>query len=59
MTNYEKIKQMMVEELAKFMLECNSSFQPCEICSKDICINCGSDKCEKQVIKYLESEAKL
>lgn len=51
MTNYEKIKNMSVEEMAKFM-DIHSNY-PCRHC-----IGCESNiDCEQGIRKWLESEA--
>ena len=46
MTNFEKIKNMSVEELARII---NS----CEYCAYD---NCGWLPCEQGITKYLNQE---
>ena len=51
MTNYEKIKNLSVEEMARFMDIHN--IYPCRHC-----IGCeNSSSCEQGIKKWLESEA--
>lgn len=53
-TNFDRIKDMTVEEMAEFMFDCNSSFPPCDgVCETDYCRSCGTDKCKKQVLSWL------
>jgi len=47
MTNYEKIKQMSIDEMAEFIGEC-------DYCNNDLECNGNCDECCK---KWLESEA--
>lgn len=53
MTNFERIKGMSVEELAKFIaVPCECEVDP----EVDGYIECENDLCIKRLIKYLESE---
>jgi hypothetical protein len=54
MTNYEKIKNMTVEEMAKFLDELTDR------CNASMCIDCPLCKglfcCAKEIIYWLNSE---
>jgi len=53
-TNYEKIKNMSIEELANFLdSNLNAYFCP----QPANCIKCGGD-CEQRLIEWLQQETK-
>ena len=58
MTNFEKIKQMSVEDMAKFFIDDSSNIDFCKMCENkceyDIAKFTG---CEHAIQKWLESEA--
>ena len=59
MTNYEKIKNMTLEEMARFF--CNSGVNPGSRCSDHRCSKFDHSFCETLVNpfrEYLNSEAK-
>lgn len=56
MTNYDRIKQMSIEEMAKFLNDyCDGA---CECCVFRRNANCyvNSDKCKLGIEEWLESE---
>ena len=63
MTNYEKIKAMSVEEMAKWIDIADSALNPCNYCKyyANCAPHCRSIKqsmdCIKAIANYLESEA--
>lgn len=53
MTNFERIKAMSVEELARLIaIPCECNVDP----EVDGYIECGNDLCIKRLTEYLESE---
>ena len=52
MTNYERIKDMSVEEFAEEFSERND----CAFCKLDIGQSCETTGCKQGYIQYLESE---
>lgn len=59
MTNYEKIKNMSVEEMAERISNIGdeTSGYFCDMCPCRSIVNCAWD-CEKHLQEWLESEAK-
>ena len=58
MTNYERIKNMSVEEMAEFLcdnFECNI----CPAFDGNYCPNSNIKICSKAMKKHLESEAEI
>lgn len=51
LTNFDRIKNMTIEELAEFIEICNASFPPCYNCPSER--NCGTDNCNKHVCSWL------
>jgi hypothetical protein len=52
MTNFDKIKGMSVEELAKFLATpCECDVDP----KKDGCVECGNELCIERIVKWLNS----
>ena len=58
MANYEKIKNMSVEEIAKFINECGHDFPPYCYYEKAINVTCDQNclECAKQWLKQEEEE---
>lgn len=52
MTNFEKIKNMSIEEMVKFF-DANSS---CDMCFNNYAVCSSRRKCVEGIKKYLESE---
>ena len=62
MTNFERIKQMSIEDIANKILSCISS-DPCDYCQYRDSSNCKGYHCrhlsdEDIIIEWLESEVK-
>lgn len=52
MTNFDKIKSMSVEELAKFLaIPCECDVDP----EKDGYVECGNELCIERLVKWLNS----
>ena len=62
MTNFERIKSMSVEQLAKLLIDTNNGDFIVNICDCMYCDECNeesvkcSGRCDKAIIKWLESE---
>ena len=61
MTNFEKIKSLGLEEMAKAIFDCGNGreycYGHCYFQNDDTCPNDGGQGCLQGVIKWLESEA--
>ena len=55
-TNYEKIKNMNIEEMAEYITDINNCDQ-CPISSLKTKIDCYELGCQKSMVKYLQQEA--
>lgn len=60
-SNYERIKQMSVEDMAKLFYNSNDYCEKCKFCPTDIndlhCPNYSNMSCEEGIKQWLESEA--
>lgn len=61
-TNYDKIKDMSVDELADFLFKVNNQDFAVDFCDRNYCSevkedsNICSGNCQNAIVKYLESE---
>lgn len=58
MTNYECIKAMNVEEIAKFINRCGDCETCCAIYQRAECnpLDCGDIRCNEGIAEWLNSE---